>query len=185
MIRKLFAGIVAASLIGGFAIAAEIKSGPQEGTMLPGPFHPLNVNGEGAGKKACLYCKFGDDPVAMVFARTSACPQTAKLIKKLDAVTAANKKADMGSFVVFLSDDDKAADSLKAMAEKEKLTNVVLAVDNPAGPEKYNVSKDADLTVILYKDRKVAVNKTFKKGAITDADIDAIIKDVAKIVPAK
>src|SRR5437588_12445482 len=28
-----------------------IKSGPQVGQKVPGPFHPLNVNGEGAGKE--------------------------------------------------------------------------------------------------------------------------------------
>jgi hypothetical protein len=185
MIRKLFAGVFAAALVGGFALAADLKSGPQAGAKLPGPFHPLNATGEDAGKKACLYCKFGDDPVAMVFARSADCPQTAKLIKKLDEVTGANKKADMGGFVVFLSDSDKLADTLKAMAEKEKLKNVILAVDNPAGPDKYDVAKDADLTVVLYTDRTVKVNYAFKKGEIKDSDIDAIIKNVSKIIPEK
>jgi hypothetical protein len=185
MVRQLLAGVVAVALVGGIAIAADIKSGPQEGSKLPGPFHPLNVNGEAAGKKNCLYCQFGDDPVAMVFARTADCPQTAKLIKKLDAATAANKKDSMGSFVVFLSDDDKMADTLKTMTEKEGIKNTIVAVDNPAGPEKYSVAKDADLTIVLYTDRVVKVNKSFKKGTITDADIDAIIKDLSKIVPQK
>ncbi len=31
-----------------------LKSGPQTGKSLPGPFHPLNVTGGQAGKKHCL-----------------------------------------------------------------------------------------------------------------------------------
>ena len=92
-----------------------------------------------------------------------------------------SSKSEMGSFVVFLSDDDKLSDTLKAHAEKAKLKNVVLAVDTPAGPNKYNVSKDADLTVVLYTDRKVVSNFSFEKGKITDKDIEAIVKDVSKI----
>lgn len=184
MIRKLFAVAVVAAF-GSLAAAAEIKSGPQAGDKVPGPFHPLNVNGESAGEKACLFCKHGESPVAMVFARTPECEGTQKLIKALEKATADNAKAEMGSFVVFLSDSDKTEKALKKFADEAKLKNVVLAVDNPAGPEKYSVSKDADLTIVLYTDRVVKVNKSFEKGKITDKDIEAIVKDVAKILPEK
>ena len=184
MVRKLLLAALVA-VTGSLAIAAELKSGPQTGEKLPGPFHPLNINGEDAGKKACLYCKNGENPVAMVFARTADCPGTAKLIAKLEEVTAANAKSEMGSFVVFLTDDDKAGDKLKTMAEKAKLKHVVLAVDTPAGPNKYNVAKDADITVVLYNERKVAANHTFAQGKITDKDIEMIAGEVSKIIPAK
>ena len=180
MVRKLLLAALVA-VTGSFAIAAELKSGPQTGEKVPGPFHPLNVNGSEAGKKACLYCKHGDNAVAMVFARTTGCEGTAKLIAKLEEVVAANAKSEMGSFVVFLTDDDKAADTLKVMAEKAKLKNVTIAVDTPAGPNKYNVSKDADLTVVLYKEHKVVANYSFEKGKITDKDIEAISADATKL----
>jgi hypothetical protein len=51
-------------LVGAFAAAAlvvtgafaedALKSGPQTGSNIPGPFHPLNVTGRAAGKKNCL-----------------------------------------------------------------------------------------------------------------------------------
>jgi len=31
-----------------------LKSGPQTGTDIPGPFHPTNLTGAQAGKKHCL-----------------------------------------------------------------------------------------------------------------------------------
>src|SRR5579871_1507561 len=86
----------------GLAVAAEaLTSGPQVGSQVPGPFHPLNVTGEKAGEKFCLYCCNGNNPVAMIFAR-EASPEVAKLIKKVDACTAKHSDCKMGSFVVFL-----------------------------------------------------------------------------------
>ena len=50
--------------LGAFALAAiamsvafaddALKSGPQTGTDIPGPFHPTNLTGAQAGKKHCL-----------------------------------------------------------------------------------------------------------------------------------
>jgi hypothetical protein len=186
MIRKLLAGPVAVALVAGFAAAAEIKSGPQPGEQVPGPFTPLNVTGEDAGKKQCLVCKNGTNPVVMIFARSADAAETKKLIKAVDAATAKHSDCDMGSFVVVLTDDeDKAGTALKEFADREKLKKVVLSTDSPAGPPKYKVSKDADVTVVLYTRHEVKANHAFKKGELKDKDIDAIVADVAKIVPQK
>jgi len=40
-------------LVGGAIAAESLKSGPQPGTPVPGPFNPLNVTGSAAGQKAC------------------------------------------------------------------------------------------------------------------------------------
>jgi hypothetical protein len=184
MIRTLFAAAVAVTLVG-FATAAELKSGPQPGEKVPGPFAPLNINGKSAGEKHCLFCDNGANPVVMIFARTPDCPGTQKLLKAVDAATAAHSDCKMGSFVVFCTDEEKAEAKLKAMAEKEGYKKLVLSLDTPAGPSKYNVAKDADLTVVLYTERTSKANYTFEKGKITEKDIEAIVKDVSKIVPSK
>ncbi len=186
MFRKLSAAAPAVVLAAGLAAAAEIKSGPQPGDTTPGPFTPLNVTGEDAGKKQCLVCKNGTNPVVMIFARSADDPATRKLIQAVDAATAKHADCEMGSFVVVLTDDEeKAGAALKAFADKEKLTKIVLATDSPAGPPKYKVSKDADVTVVLYTKHEVKANHAFKKGELTDKDIAAIVADVAKIVPRK
>ena len=38
----------------GVGAGGALKSGPQEGKNIPGPFHPLNLTGAMAGKKHCL-----------------------------------------------------------------------------------------------------------------------------------
>jgi hypothetical protein len=118
----------------------------------------------------------------MIFAREVSDPLTS-LVKKIDEATAKNKSCKMGSFVVFLSDDEKLKDKLKDMADKAKISNTVLAVDNPAGPKGYEIPKDADITVVLYTKRSVKANHAFRKGEMKAADVDKIVADVAKIVP--
>ena len=43
-----------ALLVGSLAAGEALKSGPQVGDGVPGPFNPLNVTGGAAGSKACL-----------------------------------------------------------------------------------------------------------------------------------
>ena len=181
----LFAAAVAAlAMLTGVTIAGgQLKSGPQVGDNVPGPFHPLNCTGKEEGKKHCLVCENGPNPVAMIFARDSS-PELTKLIKKIDAATAKNSGINMGSFVVYLSDSEKLAKDLKTMATKENITKTVLSIDNPAGPEKYNVAKDANVTVVLYVKSNVAANYAFRNASdLSDKMIDQIVADVSKIQP--
>jgi hypothetical protein len=181
---RLFAAAVAAAALTLPAFAEHIKSGPQAGEKVPGPFHPVNVTGEHKGEKFCLFCVNGENPVAMIFARENS-PELVKLVKQIDAATVKNKDKSMGSFVVFLSDKDGLDKELAAVAEKEKIEKTVLSIDNPAGPKAYNVAKDADITVVLYTDRKVKANHAFKKGEMTDKDIEKIVSEVPMILGDK
>ncbi len=53
-VRYALGASLAVALLASSVVAAEgLKSGPQPGKAIPGPFHPLNVTGSGAGKKVC------------------------------------------------------------------------------------------------------------------------------------
>jgi hypothetical protein len=167
----------------GTALAADaVKSGPQVGdNARPKPFFPLNINGPTPDQKQCLVCRNGNNPVAMVFAREVNAPLVS-LIKKLDEATVANASAKMGSFAVFCSDTEGLDKKLKDLSSQEKLKQFVLAIDNPAGPPTYNISKDADVTVVLYNKSKVIANYTFKKGELNDQAVAKILAEVPSIV---
>jgi hypothetical protein len=186
--HTLFALALAALAVTGLVAfegkQAPVKSGPQVEEELAGPFHPLNVTGSAAGKKNCLFCSNGENPVAMVFAR-EATPAVANLLKKIDAATQANEKAHMGSYAVFCSDEAGLEKKLSELAEKNGLKKCVLAIDNPAGPKGYNIAKDADITVVLYVERTAKANFAFRKGELTDKDADKIVADLVKILPKK
>ena len=111
----------------------------------------------------------------MIFARDITGPLTS-LVKKIDAINA--KNTSIGSFVVFLSDEEKLADNVKDLSKKEGLKKIVLTIDNPAGPQGYHVAKDADVTVVLYDKRNVKSNFAFRKGELNDAAVEKVVSAV-------
>lgn len=121
----------------------------------------------------------------MIFARDITGPLTS-LVKKIDAATAKNSGCSMGSFVVFLSDDEAMEKRLKELSDKESLKHtIVTLMNNPSGPPAYKVAKDADVTVVLYNQHKVKANYAFAKGKMTDDDVTKIVGDVKKITDDK
>jgi hypothetical protein len=182
MRRILLAAGLSVVVLAGYGPADEpLKSGPQVGEQVPGPFHPLNCTGAKVGQKNCLYCENGTAPVAMIFAR-EVTPALSQLIKKIDEETVKNKSNRMGSFVVFLSDKEGLDGQLKSLAEKEGLKRCVLSIDNPAGPQKYNIAKEADVTVVLYSDHVVRCSYAYRAGELNDRAVSQIVASVPKIL---
>jgi hypothetical protein len=182
MSRILLVAVMGLVLVGAVAAAENVKSGPQVGKPVPGPFEPFNVTGPNAGEKFCLFCCNGNNPVVMIFAREPN-ETVAKLIKRVDEATAKHKDHQMGSFVVFLNEAPALKEKLKEVATKQGLKHCVLSIDDASGPKGYSVDKDADVTVVLYAKRTVKANHAFRKGELKDRDIDLIVADVAKILP--
>lgn len=183
--RSFFAAFAALAAFGLVAAADGIKSGPQAGEALPGPFHPYNVFNselpEQNGKENCLVCQFGTKPVALVFARSTG-QDVMTLIKKLDAEVAKTGKEKMGAAVVFLSSEDNIKETVKELAEKAGVKNVSLAVDSPKGPAAYKIAKEADVTVLLYNQRKIVANHAFEK--FDSAGVEKIVGDLPKVIVA-
>ena len=104
------------------------------------------------------------------------------LVKSLDA--AIEKQKALKSFVVVLTDNpDKTAAALKAMAAEHKIKHVPLTlVAEPDGPPDYEIAKDADVTVMMWRGSKVVVNHAYKKGGLTGAEVDKIIADLPRIL---
>jgi hypothetical protein len=101
------------------------------------------------------------------------------LVKKLEEITAKGSSNKAAAFVIILAEDqEKAEKDLKALAEKENLTHVILAVESPAGPPKYNLAKEADVTVIVYEKKKVKTNRAFEKGKLTSKEVDELATSV-------
>jgi hypothetical protein len=170
------------ALIPNTSRAAEpLVSGLKPGEHITTIFEPLNVNGPNAGEPHCLVCENGLSPVAMVWAREVGEPLV-RLLAKLDAAAVKHAKQEMGSFAVFVGDDTLLEPQLKAVAEKQKLAKLVLAIEPAPGPAEYKLAADADVTVMLYNEHEVLANHAFRKGELTDAAIERILADLPKIV---
>ncbi len=89
-----------------------------------------------------------------------------------------------------MNDDFAKGETRKDLVRKletsaKDLKYVVIALGGAAGPENYKISKDADVTVLLYNHHKVVANFAFAKDRIKDKDVNAIMAVVHKMVGAK
>jgi hypothetical protein len=172
-----------ALLAGGSFAADDLKSGPQPGQFIA-PFNPLNCTGPHTGQKADLTERNGPNPVVLIIAREISDPLT-RLLLKVDEAVAQNRADRLGAFVVFCSDDEGLEKKLQDLARKEGLKHVILTLDASAGPRGYHIARDAEITVLLYKQKTVKVNHAFKKGELRFADVDRILGELKEILPPK
>lgn len=108
----------------------------------------------------------------------------ASLVRQIDEKIGTNSDKKMAGFVVLLTNDPDAVEpKLKELAEKHKLKNTPLTVfEGAAGPPEYKISKESDVTVMMWLERDVKVNYVFEKGKLDKAAIEKIVKDTAKIL---
>ncbi|MDA1229447.1 MAG: hypothetical protein O2856_01610 [Planctomycetota bacterium] len=118
-----------------------------------------------------------------IFAR-SLTDNLAGLVREVDAKIDENKDQKLVGFVVLLTDDpDKAETDLKAFADKHGIKNVPMTYfDGVAGPEKYKIAKEADVTVNLWVEQSSKANYAFAKDELNDKTIAKVIADVPKIL---
>ncbi len=120
--------------------------------------------------------------MVLAFAREIT-PALTSLVKEIDKAVIANKESKLSSFVVFLTDDRDALEpKVAALAVKEGIKSTPLTiVEGVAGPEKYKISKDADVTVILYAKNEAKANFAFSKGELTEKTTKDVVDALSKI----
>ena len=113
-----------------------------------------------------------------VFARKTSEP-LASLVKQIDAKIGENSK--LKSFVVITpKKGEDPAEDLRKLASSAGITHVPLTVgESPDGPPDYEIAKDADITVLMWKGHRVKANHAYK-GALADDDIHSIVADISK-----
>jgi len=102
------------------------------------------------------------------------------LVKSIDKATGTK---DLCSFVVFLSNDEAMPKKIGKLAKDHGIAKCVLTLDAVSGPPAYKIAKEADVTVILYNERKVAVNFAFRKGELTPKAVANVLSNLSKITP--
>ncbi|HTU92572.1 MAG TPA: hypothetical protein VMF69_20995 [Gemmataceae bacterium] len=180
-VRNMLVSFVVALLSSGIAVAGSVTSGPQPGEKVPGPFTVRNITGPQAGQMGCQYCNHGSRPVAVIFTKAIT-PEVAQLLKKIDTATAMSKESGLGSFAVVCSDAASMDQQLKAIAQQLGIQKTILTLYKAGGPEKYRLSPEADVTVLLYNHLTVKANHAFKNAELTEAATNAIFADLAKML---
>jgi hypothetical protein len=179
-----------ALLLGGNLLAADpLKSGPQVGAANDrSGFIPQFVAGASAGDSMCPVWNPQYDLVALVFARDTSDALTS-LVKKIDqrlASAAGKAPRPVGAYVIFESNVNGLDQRLRDLASKAAIKHVPLCI-GPA-PKNYELSPEADLTVVIYRLGKrrrepVMANFALRKGELDETKADAIVKALSDVLP--
>jgi len=180
--KKLIGTMAICLLMAGFAFAGELKSGLPVGDRVPA-FNVRDITGPSAGKTLCYRCQYGARPVVTVFTR-EVNDSVTDLVAKIDAVVGKNKDSKMAAFVCVITEDsDKVEKQLAGIAKDKSIKNTPLTIiEGKTGPDNYNLSKDAAVTVMMWNESKVVVNHAFEKATLESKEIEAIIADTKKIL---
>ena len=92
----------------------------------------------------------------------------------------------LGVYVLFMNNANGLDQRLRSMAEKTALQRVDLGIGVP--PQRYEVSNEADLTVVVYNPerrgrQRVTANFALRKGELNDSKIADIVKAIAAVLP--
>lgn len=158
------------------------QSGLQTGQR-PGPYAFLVAWGEQRGKSHCFVCETGDKPAVIIFARTPS-DKLAKLHARINQAVIDHKKSDLRAWTTFLSDNQPALEpKLVEWGRQHGLSNVSLGVfEDLDGPPSYRLTREADVTVLLSVNQKVAANFAFRPGELNDEKIKELVEALPKIV---
>lgn len=157
---------------------ADFASGPQVGATVPGQFLTVPVNGPDTGDETCLYCKYGNAPVVMIFAPKPSA-ELAKLVKALEPVAAKSDK-DCGICVIVTDPGRECRRTLGKLADDANLKRIVLATVEPDNVKDYDLNDAAGVTVLLYDRRVVRANSAFQPGKLDAAAIAKLVEDSRK-----
>ena len=165
--------------------AGPCVSGLQPGQK-PGPYTSLVSVGKERGTSHCFICETEGRPAVVVFART---PDDAlgKLTRGLDKALVEHKASELRAWVTFLNADQTTFDpKVVEWSKKQAIRGVPLSVFEDAdGPPSYKLSRDAEVTVLVFVKQKVVNNFAFRAGELTDERVADVLKAVAAVAAAE
>jgi hypothetical protein len=177
-------GVLCAFAVGALADGPCV-SGLRAGQR-PGPYAFVVATGPQRGQSFCYICDTADRPAVVVFARGLSDP-LGKLVRDLDAAVEDHKKAELRAWVTFLAEDEAGLNAkVVQWGQKHAVRQVPLGVFEDAdGPPSYRLSRDADVTVLLFVKQKVVANFAFRPGELTDEKVADVLKSLPQILEKK
>jgi hypothetical protein len=176
---------------------------PKIGSEVPGPFHVLNITGQRTNRYHSLVCRYGLQPVAVVFVRPEGGDwlknldegqPLATLLQKIDEVVMTNPDAMLGAFAVYnVGKDDELAlrNKLETLADALGVKQMVQTLADELrqkGMEAWKVKaaddSEPEVAVVVYARHKVVGLWTFSKDKpLTEKDATTIAAAFDKLVP--
>ena len=166
------------------AFADPCVSGLQQGQR-PGPYSFLVATGPERGQQTCYVCATADKPAIAIFARKLSDPLS-KLIVKCDDFVLGQPKDSTKAWTTILGEKTASLDDLTKWAKQAGIKSTPVGVfDDPIGPPSYKLHNDAEVTVLLWVNRKVVASFAFRAGELDEDAIKKIVTAIPKLVEKK
>ncbi|MCE9533374.1 MAG: hypothetical protein K8T89_19955, partial [Planctomycetes bacterium] len=151
----------------------------------PGPYSFLVATGAQRGQQTCYVCETAEKPAVVIFARKLTEPLGKLLVKGDDWLLAQPKDASR-CWMTVLGEKTVTLDDLAKWAKQAGIKSVPVGVyDDPIGPPTYKLNDEAEVTVLLYVQRKVVANFAFRADELNDAAIKKIADAMGKLEAKK
>ncbi|MFQ5734463.1 MAG: hypothetical protein ACE5KM_21215 [Planctomycetaceae bacterium] len=191
--RSLIAVMMAAALCTGHGFAADspapdsakpLRSGPKVGSRVPS-FYTRAVTGPLMNKSLCYVCRNGRRPVVMLFFRRVG-PRLTPLLKGVDVIIDKHRADGLRGFGVFVGGNPaKAASGVQTFAFDNKIAMpLTIAGETTASAEGLTIHRDAAVTVVLYRKRKVVQTWAFRAGQLTAGDVKRLKTQIERFAAA-
>jgi hypothetical protein len=104
----------------------------------------------------------------------------------VDAVSSKRPEGQKLGVFLIISDPNSCAEHLAGLAKKESLKRVSLCIGT--APPRYEVNKEADVTVVIYTvgrpgRQEVTSNFAVRKGELCETTRDDIVAALSKVLP--
>jgi hypothetical protein len=179
-LARVIASVVVSCVVVGGALAGDaVQSGLKPGETV-NEFLVHDITGPNRDKSLCYRCKYKESPVVCVFARRPS-DALGRLVQQIEVQI--EEKKNLKTYVVLMPQNgENLAADLRKLAASAAIKYTPLTIGpGPDGPPAYQISKDADVTILMWRRGTVRANRAYK-GELTNEDINAIVSDIPKIL---
>jgi hypothetical protein len=188
--QRIAHGIARGTVMAGlFAVAGlAVAQAPQplgglKSGQRPMPYAFVLATGPQRGQTFCYICDTADKPAVIVFARSLSEP-LGKLTAKLDQSVGDAAVPDLRGWLTLLTAGSQPGTETRLVewGRQHAVRHLPMGVfEDEVGPPAYLLSRQADVTVVLFTHQKVAETFTFKAGELTDERAEDVVKALAKL----
>ncbi len=159
-----------------------LDSGRKVGDYVP-TFYTRAVTGPLMNRSVCYVCRNGQRPVVMVLLQKLG-PDVKPLLKQMDTLVDDHRAQGLRSFGVYVSNDPtKAISAVQTFSFDHKIS-IPLTVASPAvaEPSCQNLDPEADVTLVLYQNRRVVKRFAFRQEDIKTSQLQSVKKSVHQLL---
>lgn len=197
---------LAGMILGGALVAACQAQAPPAGKVgepIPGPFHPLVLNGDLVDRYHCPLSDFGARPIVLVMVRGTEVSDAWKAnLAALNAFEGRLHDVGMRAMVVFVDDSFKEPlalagidkrrdlqDKMKALlgtAKEDPYPHIPVCLDSGDLLSRYPMPQGAEASILMVKGFRLADRADLNAGEATPEKFSAILKTAeSKLIEGK